>query len=622
MAESCIVCLGDLTGNDADASPNSHSSVVIDSLAAGTNHAASKLQAVTSYNHETATDDEETIAHLLPCGHNLHNECLKPWVERANSCPICRASFNMVELSARIGGPVLSSYAVQDKQQVAEIDPSMVVEDEDDLLEDEGYDPCMVCEEYGDVTTLMECTGCNLLCHVFCAGLDLMPSRGPWYCQSCLENPQVLAEASRRSNQPRNPQAFTRGRRRNAPRQPNAWARVWQTVWDRLHLDLDFPFDDDAPQPQRTEAQRREFQEWERRLEVATRNGAGNRFRQTASALLEPHNHHTAPKTPPDPESQEELRAWNAFEKAREQLEGSPSSSNRRKRKSPTSSPAESESVRAPERKLKRPRTRVAHDIAEPSTDVIAESSTAARLPEPRLPEPRNASPAGGQRNPTEPNTAVPGFLQSLLKEVEITPQTEDHIVAPEPKRVIIDRACSPNNSSPGGSPVYPTPRGMTPPPLSLNRPISPQLQASPNLSPGYSPGSHFPPYSPAEEEIRPGRRKYVHQSPGALSSPPRSKDSSPNRANMSYSTKSEIQRMVSAALKPLYLKQEVTKDEYTDINRDVSRMLYDRVGDAGALADHRTREMWQKVASDEVDSAVRALRADAVGAVAGSSSS
>lgn len=69
---------------------------------------------------------------------------------------------------------------------------------------------------------------------------------------------------------------------------------------------------------------------------------------------------------------------------------------------------------------------------------------------------------------------------------------------------------------------------------------------------------------------------------------------------------------MVSAALKPRYLKHEVSKDEYTDINRDVSRRLYDRVGDKGpaALADQSTREMWQKVAGDEVEGAVRALRA------------
>jgi len=78
----------------------------------------------------------------------------------------------------------------------------------------------------------------------------------------------------------------------------------------------------------------------------------------------------------------------------------------------------------------------------------------------------------------------------------------------------------------------------------------------------------------------------------------------------MSYSTKSEIQRMVKAALKPLYQKQEVSKDEYTDINRDVSRLLYDKVGDAGELADQTNRERWQKVASDEVESAVKALRA------------
>jgi hypothetical protein len=49
-------------------------------------------------------EDPGEIAQLLPCGHILHNNCLKPWVERANSCPICRRNFNMVELSDRVGG--------------------------------------------------------------------------------------------------------------------------------------------------------------------------------------------------------------------------------------------------------------------------------------------------------------------------------------------------------------------------------------------------------------------------------------------------------------------------------------------------------------------------------------
>jgi hypothetical protein len=69
---------------------------------------------------------------------------------------------------------------------------------------------------------------------------------------------------------------------------------------------------------------------------------------------------------------------------------------------------------------------------------------------------------------------------------------------------------------------------------------------------------------------------------------------------------------MVTAALKPLYLKKEVTKAEYTDINRDISRLLYEKVGEAGAdaLADHDTREKWQRMAIDEVNSAIKVLRA------------
>lgn len=99
MADTCIVCLGDLSFSEnvssdaADATSKAQSSRVLDD---GT------LANITTIASSTA--ETETVAHLLPCGHYLHNDCLKPWVERANSCPICRASFSQVELSKYIGG--------------------------------------------------------------------------------------------------------------------------------------------------------------------------------------------------------------------------------------------------------------------------------------------------------------------------------------------------------------------------------------------------------------------------------------------------------------------------------------------------------------------------------------
>ena len=96
MSDTCIVCLGDLGESASDPAepvprPNLHDAVT------------GKAQ--------LDEEDPGQIAQLLPCGHILHNNCLKPWVERANSCPICRRSFNMVELSDRPGGMLSASAA-------------------------------------------------------------------------------------------------------------------------------------------------------------------------------------------------------------------------------------------------------------------------------------------------------------------------------------------------------------------------------------------------------------------------------------------------------------------------------------------------------------------------------
>jgi hypothetical protein len=119
----------------------------------------------------------------------------------------------MATITNCLTGPMVSSYSVQDKQQVAELDLSMIVE-EDYVLEDDGsYDACMVCDEFGDSSQLMYCHSCEQLCHVFCAGLDKMPIRGAWYCQGCMENPALLEAAARRPT-PRGPAAFINGRSR------------------------------------------------------------------------------------------------------------------------------------------------------------------------------------------------------------------------------------------------------------------------------------------------------------------------------------------------------------------------------------------------------------------------
>ena len=675
MAETCIVCLGDL--GDSTIPYPSKSPVDSDEKHIGTCSDAQPSNSVS-----LPVPEQELIAHLLPCGHNLHDECLKPWVERANSCPICRQNFNTVELCHTIGGSwitrlswactnaivgsIISSYAVSDRTQVADIDPSMIIEE----LDEPESQPCPICnsDEHEDV--LLLCDGCDAAYHTYCVDLDSVPV-GAWFCDDCATTRAIESVAQqdvrtlpRRSHHPYD--ARTRGQQRQlrirSQASSSSWARVWQTVWERLNIDLDFPFDEDASAARyqrlrrHNDRQRQGHRAWERRLQVARQQGGANRFEETAEAFFVDRPTLSRPRPEaPEPESREELLAWNALEKARDIQAGPAPKSRKRKsttsspsdadgmprrkkrrsatsspqeprpwqrRKSGSSSPQESRPI-AMERKLKRPQTRRAPHIGDGASDT-PDPSKAKRNTIKELVNGHASDSSNGAGNP-------PGFLQSLLNEVESSTAEDNHVQS-RPKPVLsnigISDHPSPYQSSPAASPTvsnHPSPRAMsaTPPPLHSGGPGSPVPLTS-KVEPIYPPAPEFNrEQSPqSDTTLRRSHRTSKSQTriPGwamqtatathqQSSSPrPRSEETSPNRANMSLGAKESIQKLVKGALRSPYQKGQVSKDQYTEINRNVSRMLYDMVGKEENFSED-TDDTWGRLARKEVEKAVYSLR-------------
>ncbi|KAI9845258.1 MAG: hypothetical protein M1837_005014 [Sclerophora amabilis] len=603
MSITCIVCLGDLEDEPRNAGPISGVDPTTTSDTAGASDQNS---------------DAEMVAHLLPCGHDLHNDCLKPWVERANSCPICRQSFNSVRLSVTVGGPEVSSYSVEDRIQVAELDPSVIV---DDIIADDlDSQPCVVCGNEEHPELLLLCEGCDLGFHVYCVGLDSVPADEYW-CENCSPHRALGPQGSGR-DLPRRPQTVPEGsyfqRQGRHLRSLRAahfyhWESVWQSVWENLDLDLDNPSEDEEGLSQyrrshRSRAMRSLSRQaaWEARQDVAEEQGGSEaRFEDTRPALLNRFARRQKSESPP-PITQDELRAWDAYEKAKE---AETTKTGKRKRKSTTTSPAEPEASQPAERKLKRPNTkntRRVQELGEPSSD-------------------NPNRPVGASKHPgNESSNGEPSFLQSLLRKVEDEGSTPSKGVPPRYRTGSISTAGLPtdhfspaSSSSPGSSPTtsnYSSPRAMSttpPPPPPANRPMSP-LSLTSKVEPvfpqrSFSPSSSSLPTTPSSRAAKAKSKSRSHE--GSRSRPrtrtashhgsSNSPESSPERAR-----KADIQKMVKSALSPYYHNQGMAKDDYTNINRNISRMLYREIGDVDVLED-KAREFWEKFAVDEVAKAV-----------------
>lgn len=98
MTDQCIVCLNDLE-------VSSESPPLLDQPVLSSDETAELTEVdPVAPARGNATVGEDRIACLIPCTHTFHDACLRLWVERCNSCPICRQTFSTVNIVSKVGG--------------------------------------------------------------------------------------------------------------------------------------------------------------------------------------------------------------------------------------------------------------------------------------------------------------------------------------------------------------------------------------------------------------------------------------------------------------------------------------------------------------------------------------
>lgn len=275
-----------------------------------------------------------------------------------------------------------------------------------------------------------------------------------------------------------------------------------------------------------TARQNEERIRWMNRLSHSNSSGAAY-LRATRSESGQSNRGDTPPAAMSDPE---EDRAWNMFDAARSSVERAAKRARRTSSREDTPSSSRNATPRTPvrspptqTRRLKRPRTR---RVTPPPSE-----------PQEVVPDPTTVTPgsvSGPRRTPsTAPTESGGTFLQSLLSN--------------------INRPKSPQTPLDYSAVLTPSARSLL---FGPSPPHSPPLPAITNTSNLDS--------FPTLNDLLP-----VSPEPP----PPRQRSSSP-----SFAVKSQIQTFVSQALKPHYRSGELSRDEFTEINKRICRKLYELV--------------------------------------------
>lgn len=105
MADQCIVCLEPL---DVVATPLAPAEQELQKALRDQHERLVREDpdALSKINQTNTSEpaNPSHVAEISACGHTLHDECLRGWSEKANSCPICRQTFNVVTVFEKVGG--------------------------------------------------------------------------------------------------------------------------------------------------------------------------------------------------------------------------------------------------------------------------------------------------------------------------------------------------------------------------------------------------------------------------------------------------------------------------------------------------------------------------------------